>query len=90
MLITINGKVACDSKVLYGGPGFEYTMKDGSKVEAIRTTTECDQPIEVKKGDKVDVVAKYDFVAHPQRESADGEMGEDMALLILTFVKKNA
>jgi hypothetical protein len=97
MVITINGKEVCNSEVLYGGEGHMTPGSDGKLRPTIRTTTVCDKPIKVFKGDKLHITANYDLNEHPAREQSGGMMGggsmggghedgaEQMALLIVTF-----
>jgi hypothetical protein len=65
IILKINDKVVCDSKALYGGPGFTTTV-DGKVWETIRESTKCLDPILVKKGDRVYMQANYDTVLHPR------------------------
>jgi hypothetical protein len=65
MAVKINGKEVCRSKALYGGPGHEGKNKDGTPWTIIQGTTMCDEPIQVRKGDKLDVVASFDMDKHP-------------------------
>jgi hypothetical protein len=65
MVVTINGKEVCNSKVLYGGEGHMTKGSDGKERGTIKVTTTCEQPIKVSKGDRLNVVANYDLEAHP-------------------------
>jgi hypothetical protein len=65
MEIKINGKTICDSKVLYGGEGHITKGSDGKERGTINTTTECEKPIKVSKGDRLSMVANYDLEKHP-------------------------
>jgi hypothetical protein len=49
---------------------------DGKVWATLSSMSECGAPIKVKKGDQVEVEAKYDFDAHPARKHAGGVMGE--------------
>lgn len=49
--------------------------------------SECFDPVEVKRGDKVLVAVTYDTVKHPTRVS-NGEAQEIMGLMTYTFVPK--
>ena len=60
----INGKLVCSSNATYGGEG-HTTVVDGKEWATITKMSECMDPIEVKRGDKVKIVAAYDTVAHP-------------------------
>jgi hypothetical protein len=65
MVITLNGKVVCESKAIYGGLGHESKQENGEVWETIARTSECDGPIRVRKGDKMQFTAAFDFDAHP-------------------------
>jgi hypothetical protein len=60
----INGKEACVSKALYGGPGHTSESPDGKKWESLRETTDCGS-MKVNKGDKIEFLATYDLDLHP-------------------------
>jgi hypothetical protein len=62
--LKINGKEACLSKALYGGPEHTTIEADGKKVEFLRKMTDC-QSIKVQKGDRIDFQAYYDLDLHP-------------------------
>jgi hypothetical protein len=64
-LLTINGKEVCNSKAEYGGEGHTSKTADGKVWETIRTTSTCNQPIKVVKGDKLYMEAHYDLDLHP-------------------------
>jgi hypothetical protein len=60
----INNKEVCNSEAVYGNA--EGTTEiDGKKWETISRMTECDGPIQVKKGDKFTLRAAYDVIKHP-------------------------
>jgi hypothetical protein len=65
IILTVNGKVACKSEALYGGPGFEFKGDDGKTFETINKSTECIDPILLKKGDKLHIFADFDLDKHP-------------------------
>jgi hypothetical protein len=65
IIVTINDKEACISTAEYGGPGATRKGNDGSVWTTIREMTYCPGPIKVKKGDKLNLEARYDFEAHP-------------------------
>jgi hypothetical protein len=65
MDITINGKKACDTKLVYGGPGHEQVQSNGDVWKTIAKNIGCDDPIRVSKGDKIQLHAHFDFEAHP-------------------------
>jgi hypothetical protein len=52
----VNNKLYCRSKALYGGPGGTVKV-DGKEWATIATMTECNDPIPVKKGDKLKIEA---------------------------------
>jgi hypothetical protein len=60
----INGKEACVSKALYGGPGHMSEGPDGKKWESLRETTDCGS-LKVNKGDQIEFQATYDLDLHP-------------------------
>jgi hypothetical protein len=60
----VNGKVYCKSKAIYGGPGGTIIL-EGKTWATIATMTECNDPIPVKKGDKLKIEATYDTKEHP-------------------------
>jgi hypothetical protein len=62
--LKINGKEACLSKALYGGPEHTVIEADGKKVEFLRKMTDC-QSIKVQKGDRIEFQAYYDLDLHP-------------------------
>jgi hypothetical protein len=64
LAVKINGKEVCRSEALYGGPGHEGKNKNGTPWTIIRGTTMCDQPIQVHKGDKLDIAASFDMDKH--------------------------
>jgi len=86
MVLTINGKEACTSSIVYGGPGHEQVQKDGTVWKTIGKTIGCKDPIRVSKGDKLNMFAHFNFDEHPARQSAHGEEAESMALVGTTFV----
>jgi hypothetical protein len=65
MIITINDKEVCDSKIVYGGPGHEQVQPDGKVWKTLATTIGCVDPIRVHKGDKIQMKAFFDFNEHP-------------------------
>jgi hypothetical protein len=64
MNMYINGNLYCASKALYGGPGGTITV-NGKSWSTIATMTECNEPVAVKKGDKIKLEATYDTKEHP-------------------------
>jgi hypothetical protein len=75
MVVTINGKEVCNSKVVYGGEGHITKGSDGKERGTINTTTECQKAIKVSKGDRLNVVANYDLDQHPAYVLTDGIYG---------------
>ena len=65
MVLKINDKIVCNSKTTYGGPGHVGKTSDGKVWETIQKTSSCDDPVKVKKGDKVYMEANYDLDLHP-------------------------
>lgn len=84
--MTVNGQVVCESKARYGGGSQTLKAEDGNysytctrsllthiigKVwEALSSMDDCNDPVKVKKGDQIQVEARYDFEAHPARKHA--------------------
>jgi hypothetical protein len=60
---SVNGKIACTSQAIYGGEAGTADI-DGQKWETITAYEPCLKPVEVKKGDKVKMVAWYDLTKH--------------------------
>jgi hypothetical protein len=63
--MAIDGKVICDSKAIYGGPGGTRMNEKGEVWETMSGVTECMGPLEVKKGQVVTLKADYDLEKHP-------------------------
>jgi hypothetical protein len=64
MNLYVNNKLYCSSKAIYGGPGGTITI-NGKDWSTIATMTECNEPIPVRKGDKLKIEATYDTKEHP-------------------------
>jgi hypothetical protein len=62
--VKVNGKVICSSDAIYGGTGATLIV-DGKEWQTITKMTECAGPFPIQKGDKVQVIAAYDTIAHP-------------------------
>jgi hypothetical protein len=60
----INGKEICRSTVTYGGPGFEKVQSDGTVWKSMAQTYACPDVVRVKKGDRLQMSAHFDFDAH--------------------------
>jgi hypothetical protein len=60
----LNDKLVCDSEATYGGPDGTL-IRDGKKWESIARIKQCIEPIPVKKGDLLKMVAVYDTERHP-------------------------
>lgn len=60
----VNGKLVCASKATYGGPGGTINI-NGKTWETIAKMSECNEPIPVKKGDKLKLEATFDTREHP-------------------------
>jgi hypothetical protein len=82
----INDKLVCSSNATYGGEGHK-TVVDGKEWETITKMSECLDPIEVKRGDRVKIAATYDTAAHPTRVS-NGEGQEVMGIMTYVFVPR--
>jgi len=89
MSAKINGKEVCTSKALYGGPGHEGKTPSGGNWTMIREMEFCDtnQPIKVRKGDKLSIAGNFDSEKHPFREQINGAMAEVMAIVVTTFAE---
>lgn len=59
----VNDKTVCTSKATYGGSS--SLVVDGKEWQSITTMGECSDPIPVKKGDILRVLAGYDTKNHP-------------------------
>jgi len=84
--VMVNGKQLCDSEALYGGPEHTSKTPDGKIWETLRETQVCEN-MNVKKGDKMVVIAAYDTEKHPAREDPHGGMAENMAYLVSSFAR---
>jgi hypothetical protein len=60
----VNGKEVCTSIAQYGGSGADFQL-NGKEWKTINKMTECNQPVELKKGDEIVIRATYDTEAHP-------------------------
>jgi hypothetical protein len=60
----VNGKQICSSEATYGLAG-GATIVDGKEWKTISKMSECTEPIQLVKGDKIKLVADYDNNAHP-------------------------
>jgi Stress up-regulated Nod 19 len=65
MSVKINGREICRSEARYGGPGHEGKNAKGEAISIIHGATMCDEPVQVHKGDKLDIVASFDMEKHP-------------------------
>jgi hypothetical protein len=61
--VSVNGKASCTSQAIYGGEA-GTTDIGGQKWETITAYESCLKPVEVKKGDKVKMIAWYDLTKH--------------------------
>ena len=59
-MATLNGKVICDSKAIYGG--ISTNAGDQGTISAMQY---CTNPTKVKKGDVITLEANYDLELHP-------------------------
>ena len=60
----VNGKKIRTSAASYGSAGAEVKV-DGKVWKTVPKMSECVEPFELKKGDKIRFDAAYDNVAHP-------------------------
>jgi hypothetical protein len=61
-MATLNGKVICDSKAIYGG--VSTNAGDQGTIAAMQY---CTNPTKVKKGDVMTLEANYDLELHPRK-----------------------
>jgi len=88
MEVKLNDKVVCDSKAEYGGPGHEGKSPEGKAWSTLASTTACEKPIKVSKGDQLAITANFNLEKYPPRPHAQGaSMAEEMGLLLVTFAK---
>jgi hypothetical protein len=64
MELYVNGVLRCNSAATYGGKG-GVLVEDDKKWESISAIKDCQEPIRVKKGDLLKLVAVYDTESHP-------------------------
>jgi hypothetical protein len=92
----INDKYICSSVAQYGtrgegghSHGGMAGMGDDSKDAAIKTISSmsaCEEPIQVKKGDKLSMNAQYDLQKHPLRQTVSKKGKTDvMAMWGISF-----
>jgi hypothetical protein len=65
VVLTLNGKVICESRAIYGGSGSESVGPDGKPWQTIREMTQCTNAIPVKKGDVIRMLSVYNTNLHP-------------------------
>ena len=63
MVVKLNGKEICTSKANYGSVA--GVGGDTKPWTTIKTMSECDEAIPVKKGDTISIDAIWDKEAHP-------------------------
>jgi len=61
----INDREVCNSKASYGGPESTLVGADGKKWETINAMSECNNPVKVKSGDNLKIIANFDTKLHP-------------------------
>jgi hypothetical protein len=64
LMATLNGKVICDSKAIYGG--VSTNAGDQGTIAAMQY---CTNPTKVKKGDIMTLEANYDLELHPRKRA---------------------
>jgi hypothetical protein len=69
--LQLNNRTICDSLAVYGTP----QEQQGTKWAVIEKMTQCTEPVQVKKGDKLHMVSYYDTEKHPARPTEDGKKG---------------
>lgn len=60
--ILVNDKTACTSNAIYNT---RMKSADGKEWTTISQMTDCERAFEVKKGDRIKLVASFDEIAHP-------------------------
>jgi Stress up-regulated Nod 19 len=65
VLLTLNDRVICDSRAIYGGDGSSSVGPNGKPWETIREMTQCTDAIAIKKGDVISMRSVYDTSLHP-------------------------
>lgn len=90
MLAYLNGSPICTSSATYGGElGTLVDASTGEKMwETIIGMENCLEPVEVKKGDVLRLVAEYDPGSHPLRVEEHGGMAEEMGIVSWYFVTR--
>jgi len=64
MELYINDKLKCNSEAVYGGRGSTF-KQDGKTWASISGIKDCIEPMPVKTGDRLKLVAVYDTEKHP-------------------------
>jgi hypothetical protein len=64
MVLKVNDKVVCDSKAEYGTRG-TFKADDGREIQALSGMKECNEPLSVKRGDRLSIEAYFDLEKHP-------------------------
>jgi len=92
IICKVNDKEVCNSLAKYGGEGHVSKSSDGKVWETISSTTVCNDPIKVSKGDRIYMEAHYDLDLHPSREQGGGHSGMGMRRFpdIMTDVGESA
>src|ERR1700691_1785533 len=89
VVLKLDGKVVCDSKAIYGIDFSQEgkTAPNGKPWQGITEMQQCTSPVEVKKGQILQMTAYYDNVLHPPRHAADGHSGEadEMGVFFINF-----
>jgi hypothetical protein len=62
MIVLLNDKPICISKAVYGT---KLQDESGKKWTTISKMTDCLEPVQVKKGDRIALETKFDEVSHP-------------------------
>jgi hypothetical protein len=60
----VNDKKVCASQATYGSSS-AVAVVDGKEWKTISKMSDCTEPLELKKGDKIRLEAYYDNIAHP-------------------------
>jgi hypothetical protein len=60
----VNGKEVCESKAVYGIAGGTVLAPDGKPWQTITGYTPCENPTQIKRGDKIRISSEYDLTKY--------------------------
>ncbi|KAF2417726.1 hypothetical protein EJ08DRAFT_703302 [Tothia fuscella] len=81
----LNDKFSCASDAVYGSKEGEGAVASAASIKTISGMTTCNGPFPVKKGDSLKLVAIYDLVKHPLRETGSGKAADVMGRMGVSF-----